>query len=244
MRPLRQTVGLLRLYWAEERGSSQLLLFNAFAVPLTFGYMGTRIAAGSPETLRYWMAGSITLALGMSVLSQVGFAILNDRHRGRLDLLKSSPVTKASYCAAQLLLASAVAAGIVILSLALLHSIDVAAVAASSLASAVLCGMASGCAIGALAALLASRARSLDSGNAIVSIASIALVLSSPVFYDLDALPVVFQPVALLSPFTHVAELLRAVIAGDPLPVGPIAAILALSVVYGVLGYRGFRWQE
>ena len=93
-------------------------------------------------------------------------------------------------------------------------------------------------------AALAFAARDFDGGNTAVAISAIGLAVASPVFYELDALPPLLQPLAWLSPFTHVAPLLRAVLAGSSVPAGSFAATLALGLALNVLSYRMARWQQ
>ena len=80
-------------------------------------------------------------------------------------------------------------------------------------------------------------------GNAI-AIAGFGLSFISPVYWDASGLPLPVQALTWLSPFTHVAELVRAVIAGGALPLGAVAGTVALGVVFNVVSYRLVRWQE
>jgi len=241
---LRETGAVLRLYWACERSNIQFLAFNAFLMPATVAYMGMMIAGAEVAEQRFWMAGAVTLGLGMGGLAQVGFAVLNDRFLGRLDLVRSSPVSKAAYYAAQVSLAVLESVMLVVVALGLLRALGIAHPGAGGVAAGLLAAVCAGSAIGGLGAVMAFRAPDFDAGNTVVGIAAIGLAVASPVFYDIDALPAVLHPVAWLSPFTHVAPLLRAVLAGEALPAGPLAATVAVAAAYNALSYRFARWQE
>jgi len=240
---LRETRALLRLFWAQERSAFQFLLFNAFAMPAFVAYLGFMLAGGSLEAKRWWMAGSITLGLGMGGLAQVGFAVLTDRFLGRLDLLRSSPVSKFAYYAAHVSLAVVESLVLVLTALALLTALGIAAPGPAGIAAGVVAAICAGSAIGGLGAALAFSARDFDAGNTAVAISAIGLAVASPVFYEITALPWALRPVAWLSPFTHIAPLLRAAIAGAPIPGAALAATLALALVLNALSYRLARWQ-
>jgi ABC-type polysaccharide/polyol phosphate export permease len=241
---LRLWAALVRLYWAQERSAIQFMLFNSFVMPGFVAYMGLMLAGDSLDDRRWWMAGSITIGLGMGGLAQVGFAVLTDRFLGRLDLIRSAPVPKLAYYAAQVSLTVVQNVALVLGALAALWALGLATPGASGVAVALVAGVVAGSAIGGLGAALAFAARDFDGGNTAVAIAAIGLAVASPVFYELEALPRLLQPLAWLSPFTHVAPLLRAVLAGAPIPATSFAATLVLALGLNVLSYRLARWQQ
>ncbi len=244
MNPTRETLAVLRLLWAQERSAFQFLLFNAFAMPAFVAYLGLMLAGGSLAEQRWWMAGSVTLGLGMGGLAQVGFAVLTDRFLGRLELLRSSPVSKRAYYTAHVSLAVLESVVLVLVALALLTALGIAAPGPGGVAAALLAALCAGSAIGGLGAALAFSARDFDAGNTAVAIAALGFAVASPVFYEITALPWALRPVAWLSPFTHIAPLLRAVIAGAPIPGGALAATLGLALVLNAVSYRLARWPE
>jgi ABC-type polysaccharide/polyol phosphate export permease len=241
---LAETAALLRLYWAQERSMIGFLFFNAFAMPAFVAYMGFMLAGGSLAEQRWWMAGSVTLGLGMGGLAQVGFAVVNDRFLGRLDLLRCSPVSKRAYYAAQISLAVLESLVLVLVALALLALLGIAQPGPGGVLAGVIAALCAGSAIGGLGAVLGFGAPSFESGNTAVAIAAIGLAVASPVFYEPAALPWLARPIAWLSPFTHIAPLLRAAIAGAPIPLAPLAATLALALALNVASYRLARWQR
>jgi ABC-type polysaccharide/polyol phosphate export permease len=239
-----ETVAVLRLLWAQERSAFQFLLFNAFAMPVFVAYLGLMLAGGSLDQQRWWMAGSITLGLGMGGLAQVGFAVLTDRFLGRLALLRSSPISKQAYYTAHVSLAVAESLVLVLVALALLTALGIAEPGPAGVAAGALAAVCAGSAIGGLGAALAFGARDFDSGNTAVAICALGFAVASPVFYEISALPWALRPVAWLSPFTHIAPLLRAVIAGAPIPGGALAATLGIALLLNAVSYRWARWQE
>lgn len=244
MSPARQSLAVLHLLWVHERGQFQFALFNTFVMPATLAYLGAMLLGDSPAKLRWWLAGSVTFGLGMGGLAQVGFAILNDRFLGRLDLLRASPVSKSAYYVAQIAVAVLQAVALVVVSLIAFRLLGLARADAASLAVGALVAVCAASAIGGLGAAMAFRARDFDRGNTVVAIAALGLAAASPVFYELSDLPALLRPVAMLSPFTHIAPLLRALFDGDPVPPTALAVTLVLAVVINAASYCLARWQE
>lgn len=238
-----ETLAVLRLYWAQERAQFQFALFNSFVMPATLAYLGWMLFPDSPTRLRWWMAGSITFGLGMGGLAQVGFAVLNDRFLGRLELLRASPLSKAAYYLAQIGLAVLQAVALVTVALATFRLLGIGVLDARGLAVGAGVALCAASAIGGLGAVMASRAPDFDRGNTLVAVAALGLTMASPVFYAIQDLPLVLQPVAWLSPFTHVAPLLRALLVGAPLPGEALLGLLALAIALNGLSYRLLRWQ-
>jgi ABC-2 type transport system permease protein len=235
---------MLRLYWAQERGQFQFALFNSFVMPGTLAYLGLMLLPEDLDLLRWWMAGSVAFGLGMGGLGQVGFAVLNDRFLGRLDLLRTFPVARGAYYGAQIAVAVLQAVALVVVSLVALRLLEIAPLDLFTVAAGVAVAVCASVAIGGLAAALALRARDFDAGNTAVAVAALGLAAISPVFYALSDLPRWLQPLAVLSPFTHIAPLLRALLAGRPLPTGSLLATLALALLLNVVAYRLIRWSE
>ena len=235
---------VLHLYSVQERRNFQFLIVNSFIVPATVAYLGWMIVPGALDDLRWWMAGSITFGLGMGGLAQVGFGILNDRFLGRLDLIRSSPVSKAAYYGAQISVAVGEALALGVLALLLLWALGVAILTPVGVLVAVLAALCAGTAIGGLGAAIAFRARDFDVGNTIIAICALGLAAVSPVFYDIAVLPSLLQPLAWCSPFTHIATLLRAALAGNPIPTEALIVTLVLSAALNIISYRLARWSE
>jgi ABC-2 type transport system permease protein len=63
------------------------------------------------------------------------------------------------------------------------------------------------------------------------------LMAFSGVFNPVDALPAVIQPIARILPSTHAFNALRAVLAGEPLPMDEIAKGMFGAVVVLFLGF-------
>ena len=67
------------------------------------------------------------------------------------------------------------------------------------------------------------------------------LMALSGVFFPVDALPALLQPIATVLPSTHAFNALREVLAGNPLPMDEIVAGLVGSALFVVVGFA-FSW--
>ncbi len=97
--------------------------------------------------------------------------------------------------------------------------------------------------MGALGAAIATSSRDYASGHGWLSIASLGFAFLSPVLYDIAALPWPMAGLSWLSPFTHTALLVKAVIAGEAAPASHVLALLALAVLLNLLVWRGLAWR-
>ncbi len=241
---LRQTGAVIQLLLAHERGNFQFQLFNAFVYPATIAYMGWMIVGDDEALLRTWMAGAICMGLGMGGFAQVGFGVITDRFRGRMDLLRCQPISKGAYLAGQIAVVMVISLALVGFAVGLFTLLGLARASGPTFAAAVAGGATAGASIGALGALLAFRARDFDSGNTTIAMAALGFALVSPVFYEVSALPALLQPVAWLSPFTGVAEILRTALAAGAFPLAALVWTLACAVLWGALSYRLIEWPS
>lgn len=235
---------LFRLYWLQERSNFQYMLFNAVVLPGMMCYLGLRVAGDAPAEQVWWISGALTMGLGMTAMSQTGFAILNDRFAGRLAVLRTSPVPKLAYYLTHVGLAVAESVALVVVALGLLRLLGLSALTVAGFATAVAAAVCAGSALGGLGAALATRAVDFPTGGDNVALAGYALTFVSPVFWDAAGLPLPVRLVTWISPFTHVADLMRAVVAGAALPGAALGATLAMAALFNVVSYRLVRWQE
>ena len=244
MNSLAQTAAILRLVMAHERGNFQFQLFNAAIYPAMIAYMGWMLVGEDRELLRVWMAGSVCMGLGMGGFAQVGFGVITDRFIGRMALLRCQPISKGAYLSAQIGMVMVISMALVGTAVALFGLIGLATPTLAVFGAALLGGAAAGAAIGSLGALMAFRANSFDAGNTVIAMSALGLALVSPVFYEVSALPGLLQPLAWLSPFTGIGELLRAMIFDAPLPLGALAWTVVSAILWASLSYRMIDWPS
>jgi len=239
---LVQTAELLRLFWRQERSQIQDVAFSGLVLPATVAYMGMMLVVDPAQRLG-WLAGAVTFGVGMSAVAVVGFGILWDRFSGRLALLRSLPLAKGAYFLSHLAVAVLESAGVIVLALLALGGLGVIEAGLGALAGGVLAALCAGASLGALGAAIASRARDFDSGNTLLLVLSMGLAFLSPVFYPAALLPAPLQALAWLSPFTHVAPVLRSLFAAEALPLGSLLASVALAALFSAASLRALRWE-
>jgi hypothetical protein len=81
-------------------------------------------------------------------------------------------------------------------------------------------------------------------GNTMAGLAGIFVVLMSPIFFPVSRLPEWMQPVAQVSPFTHAANALDAILSGESGYLGEFAILAAIAAVTLSIGLAGMRWRE
>ena len=220
----------------------KFVLLQAALAPATLYYVGSRLAYGDLDAQTRWLAGALTASISVTATSLAGMSALLDRFAARTDLLRSVGVSKRAYFAVQLATvagAALVFAGV----LMLLVGSTRAFTSAEAMRIALSCGLGA-TASGGLGLLIASRARSVESGASATISGSYVLLLASPVFYSQGSLMLPLRALAWLSPHTHVATLVEGALRHQPLPLAPVLALVALSVALSALSYRWFKWER
>jgi len=240
---VRATGGVLRLLWCQERSEIHYLVVNAVVLPAALTYIGFRLS-DDPATRRAWIAGAVTLGIGLSAIANVAIPMLIDRFGGRLDLLRSLPLPKEAYLLAYLSLACLHSVAVVGALLLLLGAVGMLPSAAGLLSGVLPAAVACTLAWSAIGFALAMRAPDLDRGSALTLALGLGLGFLSPVFYAVSDLPAIVRPLAWLSPFTHFADALRAALSGAPVPTSSWAVSSLLAVVLVGSSLRLVRWHE
>lgn len=238
---LRMTARLVRLYLRNQRVQIPFFVSNAILFPATILYLGLQVSGDDPDALGRWMVAAVTLALGQTVVNHVGFMMLEDRFMGRAELLRAWPVDKATYCAAHLTIAVLQGTAIVVVGVLLLGALGLAPLRGDTLLLAIAVSIGAGSTLGGLAAVIATRIKRYEGGPGMLGLASLGLALASPIAYDASLLPTPLQLLSWLSPYTHVSVAVRATLDGA-VPVAALAAIVVMSAVLNVIGYRAVRW--
>lgn len=237
------TTLILRLYWVQDRVGVLFMAFHAAILPILVFYFAFRVASGHGQFLARLLAGGMASGAGIGVISAVGYGMLADVQLGRLALLSAAGVDKVSYYAAHLV--SALALGLLSMAfgLGLLSGLGIVMMDAGQVAAAVVVALTTGAASCGLGALVAAIARDLATGRESLSLASAGLAFLSPVFYREADLPLILRALTWASPFTHAANLDRAIISGSALPMANLVAIVAIAVVLNVIAFRRLRWS-
>jgi ABC-type multidrug transport system permease subunit len=95
-----------------------------------------------------------------------------------------------------------------------------------------------------VALIIGTWSPSMEFGTIVSSIAATVIGLMSPVFYPVSRLPDWLEPIAHLSPYTHAAKALTAVLSGQTGIADEVAILTAITVAGLVIGLAGMRWRE
>jgi len=240
---IRQVADLMWLYWLHSPAGLIFMVFDAILLPSMIFYFGARLAHGDGAILGRYVAGGITTGLGVGATTKVGFAVLSDLQLGRLALLRCLGVGKARYVGA--LVATAVLFGLLSATVGLLvaRATGLTEIGVEALPALMLVAAIGGGAMGAMGAAIATASRDYATGQGLLSIASLGLAFLSPVFYRLQDLPALLQAAAYLSPFTHTAAMVQAVLAGRAMPLDHMAVAAVLCLCLNLLAARAMKWQ-
>ena len=241
--PLLNIWRVLSLYVRQQRNYIHVVLLNSLILPGVIAYLGSRMV-NSREGLIQWLSASIALALGIGPMTQVGYCAMIDRFANRLPLLRNSPVPKYAYVEAMILLALVQCVVVIVLACGLFAVLGVGRLTTAGVMAGVLAAVGAGFSLGGFSVALAFRARDMDTGKALISMASYGLVLLSPVFYSLNELPRLARPLAFLIPFTFIEPMTRAAIEGQSAPVWTIEGCLVLAIALNIISYRCVPWCE
>lgn len=94
--------------------------------------------------------------------------------------------------------------------------------------------------------MLVSFARTEESANGILQIVQFPMMFLSGIFFPLELLPSVLQPVVKVIPLTYLGDLLRGVLVGIPYNYGPSVSLLVLGawlIVSFSAAVRFWRWD-
>ena len=242
MSPARGLWSLLKLIWADEWLRALGALATMLMFPVSMTYLAFRLARGSVELEHRYIAAGFTLALASNVL-QTGAAVLDDRFSGRIDLLRTSVVTKLSYYLARVALGTLKTSVIAAAALAVGAASGYIEVTSRVVVCSLLLVLVAGSGLSGMGALVAATARTPDAGTTNLSLAAIGLALASPLYYPGAAAWPWIGPITLLSPYTHLPPQISAILTGSPMPGWNVLAMVLLASAAHVWGYRRLDWS-
>lgn len=201
--PLR----LAALLGRKELGNLVAYAANSAVLPLAICYSAFMLNPGAVAEQRQWLVSGIVVACGMTSLTIVCGAIVNDRLNGAARLLRSQSVSPVDYLGA--CLGWGVLLGFIAASLGASVMIATGLTRAgwSTLPYFIVTMLAGGLALSSLGVALAMLVRNPAEADVAVTLAGLILSVVSPLFYPLSALPAWIRPLALLSPYTHLGRL-------------------------------------
>ena len=218
-----------------------LLLLMALGFPIPWFYVTRSIAPDDPDILRRLLAGTIVFGVTFSIGMLVGQNVVAQRFMGNLRLLITMPVSKGAYVLGSLayssisgtitvvaLLGFGLAAGV---------DIDVAWGLVPSLILSVLT-------MAGLTLFVVSFAPSLQAGNLITGLLSLALAAVSPVYFTMEQAPFLLRLLGYVSPLRYAADGIGKSVSGRGDVWTELAVLAGFAIVTMSLGLWRLPWRE
>lgn len=194
-----------------------------------------------PDVNRRVLAGAVVFGVSLSTANLLSQQILQDRFLGRLKLLITMPMSKASYGSGVMAFSAMQATPIVVVLLAFSFVVGVdleLTWAFFPLMAAALLG------ISGIALVIASYAPSIEVGGIMSNLFGVVLVMVSPVFFTMDQAPLVLQLIGWVSPMRYAADGITKAISGDSQIWMELGVLTGFALVSIALGLRNMRWRE
>ena len=218
-----------------------LMLLMALGFPIPWFYVTRSIAPDDPDILRRLLAGTIVFGVTFSIGMLVGQNVVAQRFMGNLRLLITMPVSKGAYVLGSLayssisgtitvvaLLGFGLAAGV---------DIDVAWGLVPSLILSVLT-------MAGLTLFVVSFAPSLQAGNLITGLLSLALAAISPVYFTMEQAPFLLRLLGYVSPLRYAADGIGESVSGRGDVWTELAVLSGFAAVTMSLGLWRLPWRE
>ena len=239
MKFLREIALIFWLYVEESRSALGYFLLSAVALPAGMLLFTTGVAEGKPS-IRL-LAGSMVFALSMLSVVGLGFTLLEDRFRGRLKLIITSPVSPRSYLLGVFLFAlcqGLLSAALMLLFAAVLHLRPHLAWSLPLIA------VVSTIPLAAIALMSARYAHNIQQGALLNDLVGTGAVLVCPVFYSVEVLPAPLRYISRVLPPTYAADAFWKVLSDRP-GIGFDLLVLGLmSVAVLLWGSHLLPWRD
>jgi ABC-type polysaccharide/polyol phosphate export permease len=194
-----------------------------------------------PEAEVVFLAGAVVFGVGMQAINSTGQVMISERFEGQMKLFRTSPIAQSSYVVAVVAFAAltSMLSAFVVLGLAALAGVSfhfsplllpLLVITAFSLPG--------------IAVIIATWARTAQTGYMLTNVIGIMVAFMSPVFYPVERLPEWLQWLAQVSPFTHAAVAFREVLTGGTDILAPVLVMVAVMIVTLTFGILKMRWRE
>lgn len=187
--------------------------------------------------------------LGMNIMGtgmwSIGFSVVNARLKKLLKRLIATPMRKAHYLAAHLLMRTSILAIEVAVLIALAWLIFDVSINGSAALFTLIC-LLGGTAFAGLGLLVASRAKTLEAVSGLMNLVMVPMWICSGVFFSYERFPDAAKPLIRALPLTALNDALRGVMndgfgAAQLMP--QLLTLAAWGVVSYLIGLKIFRWQ-
>ena len=218
-----------------------LMVLMALGFPIPWFYVTRSIAPDDPDVLRRLLAGTIVFGVTFSIGMLVGQNVVAQRFMGNLRLLITMPVSKGAYVLGSLAFSSISGTVTVIallgFGLAAGVNIDVTWGLAPCLVLSVLT-------MAGLTLFVVSFAPSLQAGNLITGLLSLALAAVSPVYFTMEQAPLLLRLLGYVSPLRYAADGISKSVSGRGDVWAELAVLAGFAAVTMALGLWRLPWRE
>ncbi len=194
-----------------------------------------------PEVETRLLAGAIVFGVGMQSVNTTGQIMVSERFEGQMKLFRTSPISQGSYVVGVTVFAAVMAALTAVMMLGIGAAVGVDFHLSPLLTPLIIL---TAVALTGFAVLIATHAKTAQTGFMLCNTVGILVVFISPIFYPIERLPEVLQWLARLSPFTHAGQAFLEVLSGGSSILTQVFILLAFMVVTNALGIAKMRWRE
>ena len=236
------SVAVLELHALPMMRQWYLVLLVSVVFPIPMFYVFQAIAPDDAAVWRRLLAGTLIFGVAFNTAMLVGQQVVAQRFLGHLKLLITMPVSKVAYVFGTLAFTSVTGAvsAAVLLGFALLVGGEISPAWALLAAALVL----SVFALAGIVLLVMSFAPSLQVGNILASLVAIVLVLVSPVYFTMEAAPLVLRWFGYVSPLRYAADAIAATLSGQTDVWLELGVLAAYALVAMSLGLWRMPWRE
>lgn len=195
----------------------------------------------NPDVNLRVMAGAVIFGVSLSTANMLSQQIVQDRFLGRIKLLVTMPMSKASYAIGVLAFAAVQATPIIVILLAVAPYTGVNLDLTWAVFPLLIAALFS---IAGIALLIGSYAPTVEIGGIMSNLFGVVLVMVSPVFFTMDQAPTVLKWLGWVSPMRYAADGITQSISGSTDIWTELAVLAGFAVVAMTLGLWKLRWQE
>ena len=218
-----------------------LIMLMALGFPIPWFYVTRSIAPDDPDILRRLLAGTIVFGVTFSIGMLVGQNVVAQRFMGNLRLLITMPVSKGAYVLGSLAYSSisGTITVVALLGFGLVAGVDVD-IAWGLVPSLILSVLT----MAGLTLFVVSFAPSLQAGNLITGLLSLALAAVSPVYFTMEQAPLLLRLLGYVSPLRYAADGIAKSVSGRGDVWTELTVLAGFAVVTMALGLWRLPWRE
>lgn len=232
-------------YWVNDSSSSGYMLQKVLDASGGGNYQKQSV---EDEQIRYvdWVIpGVLGMNMMFSALFGVGYVVVRYRKNGVLKRLKATPLTALEFLAAQVVSRLWLIMAITIVVYIGCHWLIGFAMYGSYF-NLLLVFTLGAVAMISMGLIVAARVKSEEMAGGLLNMMSWPMMFFSGVWFSLEGLHPWVQKLALIFPLTHITQAARVIMldgAGFSAIWTHLAALIAMSVFFLLLGVRMFRWE-